>query len=165
MIFRTADVSDVPALAAMRWSFRGEEGEVPGESQEAFAKRFGDFVSAGIRSGDWTYWLAETDERELASQMAVGVIPSIPRPSRASDQWGYLTDCYTLPRFRNQGVGSALLTRIAQWAAARDLEMILVWPSEKALSLYTKAGFTRDDEVRVLQIRAYDDPIRPRADA
>jgi len=165
MIFRTADVTDVPALATMRWSFRSEEGEVPIESHDVFAKRFGDFVSDGLRSGTWTYWIAETEEHEIVSQMAVCVVPSIPRPSRAADQLGYLTDCYTLPRFRSEGVGSALLTRVSQWATARDLEMILVWPSEKAISFYARAGFTRADDIRMLRLRTYDEPELPRSNA
>ena len=153
-----ATLEDVEQLAAARWAFRLESGEATVETEEAFAARFEAFARDALTSGRWTYWIAETDDRELASQMAVCIVPSVPRPSRSSDQWGYLTDCYTRPPFRNAGVGSELLGRVARWAMSRDLELLLVWPSEASQSFYDRAGFDRDEEIRVLRLREYDTP-------
>lgn len=158
MIFRIADISDVPALAAMRWSFRGEAGEAPIESQDSFARRYGDFVRTAMQSGVTIYWIAENESRLIVSHMAVCVVRSIPRPSRAIDQWGYLTDCYTLPAYRDQGVGSELLAQASKWAGEHDLEMLLVWPSDRSQDFYARAGFRREEEVRVLHLREYDAP-------
>ena len=102
--YRMATFEDVPRLAAARWAFRRESGEAPVETETAFAGRFERFAREALASGRWTYWIAETDDGTLTSQMAVCVVDSVPRPSRASDQWGYLTDCYTSPAFRNEGL-------------------------------------------------------------
>src|SRR5438105_1161145 len=108
--FRSATVDDVPKLAAARWAFRTEgDGEMPIEVEQAFARRYENFVREALQSHRWTYWIAEATNGELVSHMAVCVVQSIPRPSRKTDQWGYLTDCYTRPAFRNRGVGRDLL--------------------------------------------------------
>jgi len=160
MNFRAATLDDVPKLAAARWAFRTDgNGEVPIEAEQAFVDRYENVVREALHSHRWTYWIAETADGELVSQMAVCVVQSIPRPSRASDQWGYLTDCYTRPSFRNRGVGQELLARVTAWAESQDLEMLVVWPSDDSHRFYARAGFERDDEVRVLRLRDYDAPI------
>jgi|SRR4051812_28605989 GNAT superfamily N-acetyltransferase len=158
MRFRIATVEDLPSLVAMRWAFRTETGETPIEDQVAFAHRYETFVRDALASDQWTYWVAETANSELIAHMAVSIVRSIPRPSRINDQWGYLTDCYTHPTFRNQGVGQQLLAHVVAWAAAQDLEMLLVWPSERSHSFYARAGFGREEEVRMLRLRDYDAP-------
>ena len=154
--FRIATLDDVPRLAAARWAFRLESGETTAETEEAFASRFEAFARDALASGRWTYWIAETSDGELASQMAVCIVQSVPRPARASDQWGYLTDCYTRAAFRNRGIGTELLGRVATWAASHELELLLVWPSEESQRFYARAGFDRDEEIRVLRLRDYD---------
>ena len=157
MNFRQAGIADIPALAAARWAFRIEGGETPIESEAAFANRYATFVRDALASGSWTYWIAE-DDGDLVAHMAVCVVKSIPRPSRLSDQWGYLTDCYTRPAFRNRGVGAELLSRVAEWARGQDLESLVVWPSDDSQSFYARGGFVEDDEIRTLRLRDYDAP-------
>ena len=157
--FRAATLDDIPALARARWAFRIEDGEAPVETEQAFVQRYESFVRDALASQRWTYWLAETVEGELVAHMAVCVVDSIPRPSRLRDRWGYLTDCYTRPAFRNRGIGADLLARVAAWARTRDLELLAVWPSEQSQSFYTRAGFGVDADMRVLRLRDYDEPL------
>jgi len=156
IVFRRATPADVPALARLRWAFRAEEGEAAAVSFDAFAARYAAFVRAGIASGEWAYFVADADG-EIVAHMAVRVIRSIPRPSRASDQWGYLTDCYTAPAWRSRGIGARVLARVAAWARARDLELLLVSPSESSRGFYGRAGFAEAREFMTLALRGYDD--------
>jgi GNAT superfamily N-acetyltransferase len=155
MNYRVATAADLPVLAAARWAFRAEDNEVPSEDQPTFTARFVDFVTAGMASGAWTYWIAE-DGDEIVGQMAVCIVPSIPRPARRSDQWGYLTDVYTRPGSRNAGIGTALLGHVRNWGIARDLEFLLVWPSDASMSFYVRAGFESLGDGLRLTLRAYD---------
>ena len=157
MDYRLATEADIPELAGMRWAFRAEAGEVPRESEAAFGARYDAFVREGLASGTWTYWVAE-EAGALVAHMAVCVVRGVPRPARASDRWGYLTDCYTRPAYRGAGVGSALLARVREWATARDLELLLVWPSDASAAFYARAGFRPAAGVALLPLRAYDAP-------
>jgi GNAT superfamily N-acetyltransferase len=162
MRFRTATLADVGNLAAARWAFRSEDTtERTVESEASFAERYAAFVREALGSQRLVYWLAETDEGEVVAHMAVFIVHTIPRPSRLQDQWGYLTDCYTRPPFRDRGIGQELLARVAAWARSRDLELLLVWPSDQSLSFYARAGFGPDDELRVLRLREFDSPPAP----
>jgi GNAT superfamily N-acetyltransferase len=155
---RLATLADVPELARMRWAFRAESGEVPRADEREFAARYAAFVHDGLASGDWAWWVAVDDDGRLVAHMAVCVVHGVPRPARACDQWGYLTDCYTRPAQRGRGVGGALLAHVRAWAAARDLELLVVWPSEASEGFYARAGFAPADDVRRLALRAYDAP-------
>ena len=155
MRYRLATAGDVPELARMRWAFRTETGEIPIEDETRFAERYARFVADGLASGRWTYWVAE-DDGALVAHMAVCTVRSVPRPSRATDQWGYLTDCYTRPAHRGRGVGSALLAHVRDWASRQDLELLIVWPSDPSARFYERAGFGPAPEIACLALRDYD---------
>lgn len=156
MKLRAATPADLPALAQMRWDFRAEGGETPVESFDAFRARYTRVVDGEMRAGRLTYWVAEDDDA-LVAHMAVLRILGIPRPARRSDQWGYLTDCYTRPSARGTGVGMALLQRVQQWAREQDFELLLVAPSDAAETFYHRAGFVDATTFRQCQLRSFDD--------
>ncbi|MFL5581119.1 MAG: GNAT family N-acetyltransferase [Gemmatimonadaceae bacterium] len=162
MRIRRATPTDVPNLARLRWAFRAEAGETPASTFDVFAARYGAFVRAGVASGEWAYFLAEEDGA-IVAHMAVHVVRSVPRPSRRGDQWGYLTDCYTAPEWRGRGVGAALLSRVTAWARGKDLELVLVSPSERSRAFYARAGFEDARDFMALRLRGWDDA--PAADA
>ncbi|HGJ5884485.1 GNAT family N-acetyltransferase [Arsenophonus sp.] len=67
----------------------------------------------------------------------------IPNPNDMNGHWGYLTNVYTLPKYRNKGVGTALLSVAYRWAKHEELELLVVWPSDKSYSFYERTGFRR----------------------
>ncbi len=137
---RTATAADLPALAELRRAFTFEDPEPLATSREDFEQAFEEIVGEGIASGRWTIWLAEA-EGEIVSHAYVGLIEKIPRPTR-EDRWiGYLTNVYTRPEHRGEGVGAALLERVTGWATEEDVELLVVWPSEESLAFYERAGF------------------------
>jgi GNAT superfamily N-acetyltransferase len=158
MHYRVATADDLPGLALMRWAFRTEAGEEPAESEAAFMARYAALVGPGMARGEWVYWVA-TDGGRIVAHMAVGTVRSIPRPARHDDRWGYLTDCYTRPEYRNRGIGSELLAHVRTWCAAQDLEILLVWPSERSEPFYRRAGFTGARDA--LQLTLRDDVTPP----
>ena len=154
MEYRLATVDDIPQLARTRWDFRAEAGEEPIEGADAFERRYAAFARQALESRAWVYWIA-VDGGRILSHIAVNVVRGVPRPSHKSDQWGYVTDCYTRPEHRRQGIGSELMTRVKEWAVKHDLELLLVWPSDDSRSFYERAGFTPADGVAQLTLRPY----------
>lgn len=158
MRIRRATPADVPALARLRWDFCAEAGEAPAMPYEAFAARYAAFVRAGLASGEWAYFVAEGDEGDIVAHMAVRVIRAVPRPGRATDQWGHLTDCHTRPDWRGRGASARLLARVTEWARDRDLELLLVSPGEDSRDFHGGAGFRDASDFMTLQVRGRDDP-------
>ncbi len=105
-------------------------------------------------SGFQIYWLAE-DEGEIGAQIFVHRIDLVPRPCKVQDQFGYITNNYTKPAYRGQGIGSKLMEYVTQGAKNEDFELLIVYPSEEAVSYYERAGFTSENDVMELELRAY----------
>lgn len=141
----------------MRWDFRAEAGEEPIEGADTFERRYAAFARQALESRAWAYWVA-VDGGRIVAHAAVNVVRGVPRPSRKSDQWGYLTDCYTRPEYRRRGIGSQLIAHLKAWAVKTDLELLLVWPSDDSRSFYERAGFGPPDGIAVAKIRPYDGP-------
>lgn len=140
LTFRTATAADLATLAAMRRTFTFEDPVQPVIARVAFEEAFEQIVGGGIASGRWTVWLAE-GEGEIVSHVFVGLIDKIPRPTREHRWIGYVTNVYTRPKHRGQGVGAALLEGVTSWAAERDVELLVVWPSDESVGFYERAGF------------------------
>ena len=39
------------------------------------------------------------------------------------------------------------MSHVLAWARARDLELLIVWPSERSRTLYARAGFRAESEI------------------
>ena len=100
------------------------------------------------------YWIAE-ENGEVISQIFVHKIDMVPRPCKIHDQFGYVTNNYTKPAYRNKGIGSELMKRVVQWAKDEDLELLIVYPSEEAVTFYERAGFYSENDVMELRLRKY----------
>ena len=152
MRFRMATPTDVPALANLRWTWRTDEesGGEATESHDAFVERFSAFA-AGALSGRWTVWVAQ-DEDEIVANIWIYQVPKVPSPSRTTRDFGYMTNVYTVPAMRDLGVGSKLLAAATTWAHDSDLELIIVWPSQRSVAWYARGGYTPSTEMLELEI-------------
>jgi GNAT superfamily N-acetyltransferase len=153
--YRIATDDDVNTLAKMRWDFRLEENPAtPVHDQATFVVACAEFLRQGLQNQQWTYWVAVYDGM-IVAHIFVQRIAKIPKPNRLSDAFGYVTNVYTRSTFRNQGIGSQLMAQVVQWALAQDLENLLVWPSERSVPYYQRAGFVGSTEAMELSIRPY----------
>jgi len=154
MDYGIASPEDVPKLARLRWDFRAEEGETAAVSENEFIRLCADFLDRGIRSGDWVYWVAR-EGGEIVSHIFINTIRPVPRPCNTNDRFGYITNVYTRPEYRNKGIGTELMKRAIKWAEDGGLELMIVSPSEEALAFYKRAGFSQDTEFIQLRLKDY----------
>jgi ribosomal protein S18 acetylase RimI-like enzyme len=109
MKYRMATERDFPQLAQLRWDFRHEDGsEQSVVSQDEFIEACIAFLKRSLESGYHTYWVAEHAD-EIIAHIFVHKIDLVPRPCKVQDQFGYITNNYTKPAYRNQGIGAALM--------------------------------------------------------
>ena len=155
MKYRIAQEDDFEQLAKLRWDFRMESGEEKAAmSRSEFVSECMLFFTKAVSSGYHTFWIAE-DEGEIIGQLFVHKIDMVPRPCRIDDQFGYITNNYTKPAFRGKGIGSELLKRVIEWATGEDLELLIVYPSERAEKFYKRGGFDASNDVMELKLRDY----------
>jgi len=144
---RLAGREDFESLGQLRWRF-DHEGEERGdvEARPQFIANFVENQDDGL-----FHWLAEVNG-ETVAVMSVRKVKKVPKLGALDRYWGYLTNCYVLPDYRNKGIGTELLSAVTKWAKEEQLELLIVWPSDRSYPFYDRAGFQRHPDPLVLQI-------------
>lgn len=141
MIIRLAEAKDVDQLIKMRWDFTIERDESKKDASfTAFEKECYSFFEKAFTSGQWFAWVVEVAGK-IVSHIYIELIQKVPRPGRVTHPFAYLTNVYTVPEYRNMGVGSKLLSFINEWIKENDYEFVIVWSSDEAISFYQKNGY------------------------
>jgi GNAT superfamily N-acetyltransferase len=143
---RLASHGDVAQLIEMRRDFTLEDFESDtAPASPGFPNDCRIFLDGAITSGRWHIWVAEVGER-IVSHAYLALIDKVPRPIRENARIAYLTNVYTRPDYRGQGIGAEIVRRAQAAAREADVELIIVWPSEESVDFYMRHGFTRSDE-------------------
>lgn len=146
MKIRLAEEKDMEQLARMRWDNTIEFDESKkDESYENFEKVFREFFENAMSSRQWYIWVAE-DKGKIVSHIYIELIQKVPRPGRKTQPFAYMTNVYTIPEYRNSGVGSKVLTTINKWIRESNYEFVIVWPSDEAVNYYKKNGYVHCTE-------------------
>jgi len=139
---RQATAADADEIARLRWNFSREWHE-PTESEEAFLRRMAGEVRRYLASEQWSIWVAEdpAGALRLIANLFLQRVEKVPRPYPRPGAWGYVTNVYVDPAWRDEGIGQAIMD--VAIASARDdgLDTLLLWPSERAIPFYERAGF------------------------
>lgn len=152
--YRLATSADLPQIADLRWRLRVDDAPVSDRS--AYDQFIADFIhvcDVEWRTGEIAHWIA-TDAQRVLGVMSILLVRKLPSPENLRGRWGYISNSYVLSEARNLGVGQGLLTAIKDWAVGEDLELLVVWPSERAYPLYERAGFARYPDPLVLKLRS-----------
>ena len=147
--FRRADPDDFMQIADLRWRLHTGDAE-DFDLQER--RRFvADFSRSRVAQDQFIHWVAVIGDRVIAT-MAACRINKLPTPDKSSDGLGYLTNCYTMPEYRNKAVGSKLLAEVRRWALQENLELLVVWPSARSYPFYLRSGFERRSDPLVCEL-------------
>jgi GNAT superfamily N-acetyltransferase len=156
--YRLAAPEDISILAEMRWENRQERGyESPPapENNVDFIQVCQRFLEAALSSGRWYIWVAAEGD-DLVSHIYVQMIEKVPRLSCFHPCFGYVTNVYTRPSWRSEGVGGNLLEAVIDWAKEEGLEMLVLWPSQESVEFYQRAGFKEGMEAMELHLCDYE---------
>lgn len=73
----------------------------------------------------------------------------MPKPGQPTTYWGYLSNAFVSPEYRNAGVGRMLIDALLAYAREHSLGRVLLNPSDRAIPFYTRAGFGPADMLLV----------------
>jgi len=154
MNIRLAAESDIESLTRMRLDFTLEHNTTLSLSEDIYVEycqEMKEFLVKAISSDEWFIWVAEEDGL-IVSHIFLELINKVPRPGRKTTPFVYMTNVYTLPDYRGQGIGSRLLQRIEDWARLNKFELIIVWPSEEGITFYRKNKYVHCTEPMELML-------------
>jgi ribosomal protein S18 acetylase RimI-like enzyme len=101
-------------------------------------------------SATHTPFLGCADEGPVAMGW-LALVNRIPGPEVFVRRSAYVQSVYVKEHLRSQGIGLALMTFILDHARTLDLDYLVVHPSERAVTLYRRLGFS--ETTRVLELR------------
>ncbi len=150
-IFRLATKNDVRELAELRWRLHTNDLETLNcHERKVFTDTFiKQFSAKEFR--EYRHWVIDVEGR-IVGMMSLKVVRQLPAPKRLKGCWGYLTNCYVMPEYRNQGFGSKLVGNIQAWCKEHGLELVVVWPSDRSYRFYKQSGFDRYPDPLVLKL-------------
>ncbi|WP_121640675.1 GNAT family N-acetyltransferase [Virgibacillus sp. Bac330] len=130
----------------MRWDFTIEYDESKrNASYYSFEKQCQIFLENAMNSSQWFIWVAEENEKVI-SHIYVELIQKVPRPGRVTHPFAYMTNVFTIPEYRNKGVGSKMLKTINNWTKENNYEFVIVWPNDESINYYKKNGYVHCKE-------------------
>ena len=155
MEIRFGEKRDYLQLAEIKWLHMEDddisynENKLKGVDKERFIY---DFISFLENDNNYKIFIAEEKDVIIAA-MYLCVIPKLPKPNRNSANIAYLTSVYTRKEYRNQSVGTKLITYIKEYAYENKCELLFVWPSEKSVDWYCRNGFSSENEILECALR------------
>ena len=137
MIFRLARRDEIPQLASLRQQQLQEEGQQPdcslGPALESFFQTMMD-------RGQLVEYVAEGNGTIIATG-AVCFYDFPPSFSNPSGKIAYVTNMYTHPDFRRQGISTKMLELLAQECRLRGVHRSLLISSIWGKSVYEAYGY------------------------
>ncbi|HEV2236777.1 MAG TPA: GNAT family N-acetyltransferase [Ktedonobacterales bacterium] len=149
--YRAATLADLPTLALLRWEMQVDWRERPEEfaaTREPYIATYCDAMREELHAGRMHAWLAESAGAPLAAVTLLTwlVPPSLEEPRRLR---GQVSNVYTRPAYRRQGISRALMTLLLEWAQAHQVLRLLLWASDMGRPLYTSLGFEESDAMEL----------------
>ena len=136
---RRATLADAPELARLRWESRPQDQRAQG--LDDFSREFHAWLAEGLDSSVWMAAVADAGNGTLVGCVFLRSVSKVPNPGAVRRTWGYVTNSYVAPSHRGRGLGGGLLKVVIAAAQERKQELLIVWPSEEAVSFYARAGF------------------------
>ena len=130
--------SDPANLAGLRHALRSRKQDI--ESEAEFLQRCTAWMADALASTTWRCWVVE-QEGTLIGALWLQLVEKIPNPTAAPELFAYITNFFVIDESRGKGVGSALLAEVLEWCKQKDVDEVILWPTEKSRSLYERHGF------------------------
>ena len=111
-----------------------------------FEATFGAFAGRALTGSTWAVFVGEGDGR-LLGMVWVQLVERVPRPIEAARSYAYITSVYVEAEHRNAGLGRRILDAAVAWIRAEDIDTVVLWPSERSVPFYERAGFAPSDSL------------------
>lgn len=141
VIYREATQDDIHILADFRLKMFRDMGEIRDEAQ---AQELVDESTRYFRSVFGTDRLLALIAEQEGLPVSAGILaisPMAPKPGNLSGIEGYIYNLYTLPEWRNKGIGSQIFKRLLAMAEHRGVKYQWLLATQDGWNIYARQGF------------------------
>ena len=155
MRIRKHEPTDYEQLAELRWLLKASDGGKNNPAERAaFSRAYREQLRDSDTLGDTVHFVIEDGPR-LVGAVTLRLVRKEHSPGDEPGIWGYVTNTFVRPAYRNRGLGRDLLGFAIDWATDIRLELLIVWPSEQSYSFYRRAGFRGDSDPLELVLTSF----------
>ncbi len=141
--FRFANNTDIDQLIKLRFQMQKEvhkANEIV--LNQNYRNKLIHFFNKNITSKSYVSAVAEIDNK-IISAIGLSTYEKPPSITGASGIVGYITNVYTLPDYRGNGIASELMRMIIQYAKENQFDKLHLTSIDSAKKVYDNAGFKR----------------------
>ena len=136
MIYRKATEKDIDSIVEMRINLLIEEAAtIPTDIRAELKEYFSIEINKTI-----VVMLAEEKDKIVATSSVI-FQKYPPSFSNKEGMRAYITNVYTMPEYRRQGISTKLLDKLIEEVKKRGILYVWLWATEQGNYLYKKYGF------------------------
>ena len=150
--YRKANIDDAAILAKIRSIFLMEANDVTSEIERSSVEiAIKQYLETALENDSFIAWLAIYEDNIIAtSGLTFSVVP--PSFKCLDGKVAYIMNMYTIPDYRQQGIGTELLKRTVDEARSQGYKRITLHATDMGRALYEKYGFKDSPGYMILNI-------------
>ncbi len=138
--FRKATIEDIDTLAKVRIDFLCEANQLTEEEKEVLLTANRQYFAETMADGSFAAWIA-LDGADIAGTSGITFYKVPPNASCPTGKTAYISNMFTYPRFRKQGIASRLFSLIVDEAKINGYKKVLLNATDMGKPLYARFGF------------------------
>lgn len=142
LVFRRATLGDIPELVKFKLLLLDELNEDDDKSNlEKLKLELKKFFTEYIGSDDFVSWLVEYGGEIIAtSGLILWRVP--PRYDCLHGKYGYISNMYTVPKARKNGISTELIKKLIEEAKILGIDILNLHATKDGIQTYRRFGFT-----------------------
>ena len=150
--YRKATVSEIDTLAKIRVDFLREANNIANdEDEEVLFQSNREYMAVSIDEGSFVAWVAVDGDRIIATS-GVSFFTLPPNKSCPTGKTAYISNMYTYPPYRNQGIATRLFDLTVKEARSNGSFKILLNATPMGKSIYEKYGFKETENEMIYHV-------------
>lgn len=141
IVYRKATLGDVSELIKFKLLLLDELNPKEDKSNlDTLKNELELFFFEYLKTNDFIAWIAEYHGR-IVSTSGLVLWRIAPRYDCLHGRYGYISNMYTLPEFRNNGISTELIKKLMEEAKAMNIDILNLHATKDGINMYRRFGF------------------------
>jgi GNAT superfamily N-acetyltransferase len=142
LVFRRATLDDIPELIRFKLLLLDELHEEENKDNlDQLIKELEKFFKEHLGTKEFISWIVEYEGEIIAtSGLILWRVP--PRYDCIHGRCGYISNMYTVPKARRNGISTELIKRLIEEARILDIDILNLHATKDGIQMYRRFGFT-----------------------
>lgn len=142
LVFRRATLDDIPELIKFKLLLLDELHEEENKDNLAqLIKELEKFFKEHLVTNDFVSWIVEYEGEIIATSCLI-LCRVPPRYDCLHGRYGYISNMYTVPKARRNGISTELVKRLVEEAKILNIDILNLHATKDGIQMYRRFGFT-----------------------